>query len=114
MHLHSPKPGNFVKHARKCRTCLRISNGKNNFQSSKKNSRHFTCESTHLIYLVRYDLCSMDNLGQTTQSMRKRHLGHRGEILSGADGLRKHLLSHGQNSNLKDDKIKGVQNSNFV
>ena len=77
-------------------------------------ARHFTFKSTHLIYLVRYDLCSMVNLGQTTQSMIKMHLVHRAEILSGADGLRKHLLSHGQNSNLKDDKIKGLQNSNFV
>ena len=47
----------------------------------------------------------MDYIGQTTQSMRKRHLGHRAEIRSGADGLGKRFLSHSQNSNLKDDKI---------
>ena len=87
-----------------------MTDGKDRFQSSKtkreyKISRHYTCESTHLIYLVRCDLCSMDYIGQTTQSMRKRHLGHRAEIRSGADGLGKHFLSHSQNSNLKDDKI---------
>ena len=47
----------------------------------------------------------MDYIGQTTQSMRKRHLVHRAEIRSGADGLGKHFLSHNQNSNLKDNKI---------
>ena len=36
--------------------------------------------------------------------MRKRHLGHRSEIRSGADGLGKHFLSHGLNLNLKDEE----------
>ena len=47
----------------------------------------------------------MDYVGQTTQTMRKRHLGHRGEIRSGADGLGRHFLDkHGQGLNLKDDR----------
>ena len=68
----------------------------NKFQSSEtkrayKISRNYTCESTDFIYFVRCDLCSMDYIGQTTQSMKKRHLGHRAEIRSGADGLGKHF-----------------------
>ena len=47
----------------------------------------------------------MDYIGQTTQTMRRRHLGHRSEIRSGADGLGKHFLSHGQNLNLKNERI---------
>ena len=105
-----PPPGNFVKHERNCVTCLRIKDGKKEFSSSvtKRNykiTRHYTCESTHLVYLARCSLCSMDYIGQTTQTMRRRHLGHRGEIRSGSDGLGKHFLSHGQNLDLKNERI---------
>ena len=55
--------------------------------------------------MVRCSLCNVDYVGQTTQTMRKRHLGHRGEIRSGADGLGKHFLSHGNNLNLKNENI---------
>ena len=87
-----------------------MTNGKTEFQSSKtkrkyKITRHYTCESTHLVYLARCRLCNVDYIGQTTQSMRQRHLGHRAEIRSGADGLGKHFLSHGQNLNLKKEEI---------
>ena len=37
--------------------------------------------------------------------MRARHLGHRVEIRSGADGLGQHFLQHGQGFNLKDEII---------
>jgi hypothetical protein len=47
----------------------------------------------------------MDYIGQTTQTMRRRHLGRQGEIRSGSDGLGKHLLSHGQNFELKNERI---------
>ena len=50
-------------------------------------------------------LCNIDYVGQTIQSMRERHWGHRSEIRSGADGLGRHFLSHGENLNLKNEKI---------
>ena len=87
-----------------------MEDGKVEFKSSKtkrnyKITRHYTCESSHLVYLAHCSLCQMDYIGQTTQTMRKRHLGHRAEIRSGADGLGKHFLSHGLNLNLKNDMI---------
>ena len=102
-------PGNFKLHNKNCVTCTRMEDGKKAFTSSRTNreykiTRHYTCESSHLVYLVKCDLCKMDYVGQTTQTMRKRHLGHRGEIRSGADGLGRHFLDkHGQGLNLKDD-----------
>ena len=44
-------------------------------------------------------------MGQTIQSMRERHWGHRSEIRSGADGLGRHFFNHGENWNLKNEKI---------
>ena len=38
--------------------------------------------------------------------MRARHLGHRSEIRSGADGIGRHFLdNHGQGLNLKNEDI---------
>ena len=38
--------------------------------------------------------------------MRARHLGHRAEIRSGADGLGRHFLEkHGQGLNLKNEEV---------
>ena len=57
---------------------------------------HYTCQNqTHLVYLVKCRLCNVNYVGQTTQTMRKRHLGHRGEIRAGADGLGRHFKEHG-------------------
>ena len=48
----------------------------------------------------------MDYIGQSTRSMRARHLGQRGEIRSGADGLGRHFLeNHGQGVNLKNENV---------
>ena len=105
-----PPPGNFKLHNKNCVTCLRIDDEKTKFTSSRtgrayKITRHYTCESSHVIYLARCCLCNVDYVGQTTQTMRKRHLGHRAEIRAGADGLGEHFLSkHGVGKNLKDDK----------
>ena len=76
-HPHPP-PGNYKKHSKNCKACLRMTEGKVEFSSSKtqrnyKIKRHYTCESTHLVYLVRCRLCNVDYVGQTTQSMRERH-----------------------------------------
>ena len=68
-----------------------MEDGKTKFRSSNtgreyKITRHYTCESTNIVYLAKCCLCSVDYIGQSTRSMRARHLGHRGEIRSGADG----------------------------
>ena len=71
-----------------------------------KIKRHYTCESTHIVYLAHCTLCRIDYIGQSTRSMRARHLGHRSEIRSGADGLGRHFLdNHGQGLNLKSEEI---------
>ena len=41
------------------------------FKSSRTNreyeiTRHYTCESSHLVYLLKCDLCQKDYVGQTT------------------------------------------------
>ena len=106
-----PPPGNFKLHSKNCVTCLRIENEKTSFTSSKtgrqyKITRHYTCESTHVIYLAQCTLCNVDYIGQTTRQMRKRHLGHRAEVRAGVDGLGEHFLNtHGVGLNLKDDRI---------
>ena len=58
-------------------TCTRMEDGKKAFKSSRTNreykiTRHYTCESSHLVYLVKCDLCKMDYVGQTTQTMRSQ------------------------------------------
>ena len=109
LHALPRPPGNFKLHSKNCKACSRMEDGKTSFRSSRTDreyriSRHYTCESTHLVYLVRCDLCNMDYVGQTTNTMKRRHLGHRSEIRSGADGVGRHFLeNHGQGLNLKDE-----------
>ena len=88
---------------------LELRMGKKSWRSSRTGREYrisllYTCESTHLVYLVRCDLCNMDYVGQTTNTMRRRHLGHRSEIRSGADGVGRHFLeNHGQGLNLREE-----------
>ena len=108
--LPAPSPGNFKLHQKNCVTCRRMEDGKTKYRSAKtgreyKITRHYTCESTHILYLAHCGLCDMDYIGQSTRSMRARHLGHRGEVRSGADGLGRHFLEHGNGSDLKLDHI---------
>ena len=104
-------PGNFRLHSRNCVTCKRMEDGRVRYKSAKtgreyKITRHYTCESTHIVYLAKCLLCNVDYIGQSTRSMRARHLGHRSEIRSGADGLGRHFLEqHGQGLNLKNSDI---------
>jgi hypothetical protein len=104
-------PGNYKLHNKNCVTCRRMEDGKVKYKSAKtgreyKISRHYTCENTHIVYLAKCLLCSVDYIGQSTRTMRARHLGHRAEIRSGADGLGKHFLEqHGQGFNLKNDEL---------
>ena len=45
-------------------------------------------------------------MGQSTRTMRARHIGHRSEIRTGADGLERHFLEkHGQSINLKNENL---------
>ena len=106
-----PHPGNFVLHSKNCVTCRRLEDEKTKYKSAKtgrkyKISRHYTCESTFVLYLVHCSLCQVDYIGQTIRSMRARHLGHRSEIRSGADGLGRHFLDkHGQGIDLKQETV---------
>jgi hypothetical protein len=82
-----------------------MTDGRTKFSKFKNKKGIQNFKTPHIIYLVHCDLGILDYTSQTTQFMRKRPLGHKAEILSGADGLGKHLLRHSQYSNLKDDKI---------
>ena len=87
-----------------------MEDGKTMYRSAKTNreykiKRHYTCEKTHILYLAHCSLCNMDYVGQSTRSMRARHLGHRGEIWSWAEGLGRHFLAHGQGFDLKSDEV---------
>ena len=106
-----PPPGNYKLHSRNCVTCSRMEDGKTEYVSAKTGrtyqiKRHYTCQNqTHLVYLVRCRLCNINYVGQTTRTMRQRHLGHRSEIRSGADGLGRHFRDHGKDLNLKNENI---------
>ena len=84
---------------------------KNKFTSAKTKceyriNRHYTCENTHIIYLGHCTLCNIDYIGQSIRSLRARHIGHRSEIRTGADGIGRHFLEkHGQGLDLKNEKI---------
>ena len=106
-----PPPGNFKLHNENCVTCKRMEDGKTSFRSSKTGreyniTRHYTCESSCIIYIAHCSLCQQDYVGQSTRTMRARHIGHRSEIRTGADGLGRHFLEkHGQGINLKNENL---------
>ena len=106
-----PPPGNYRLHNKNCVTCLRMEDGKTEYQSAKtgrtyKIRRHYTCQNqTHLVYLVRCGFCNANYVGQTIQTMRKRHLGHRAEIRAGSDGLGRHFKELGVGLNLKNEEV---------
>ena len=108
---HLPPAGNYKLHSKNCVTCRRMTDGKREYCSEKtgrtyKIQRHYTCEShTHIIYLVKCRLCNVNYVGQSTRTMRQRHLGHRAEIRSGADGLGKHFRDHGAGLDLKNETV---------
>ena len=85
--------------------------GKKEYKSAKtgktyKIRRHYTCENhTHLVYLVRCVICNINYIGQTTQNMKQRHIGHRSEIRRGYDAVGRHFKQHGESLDLKNDKI---------
>ena len=88
-----------------------MEDGRTQYSSAKTGrtyqvKRHYTCENhTHIVYLVKCRLCNVNYVGQTTKTMRQRHLGHRSEIRSGADGLGRHFKNHGAGLDLKNEKV---------
>ena len=108
---HRP-PGNFKLHNSRCMACKRMSNEKNEFHSTKtgrkyKISRHYTCQSQFIVYLVTCLFCETrpQYTGQTTKTMAKRHLGHRGEINRGEIGLGEHFHKHMVENNWDIDQV---------
>ena len=96
-----PKPpGNFQYHdAKKCVCCSRMEDGLKKVKVSKTGreyqiKRHYTCLSTHVVYLATCGLCHSQYVGQTTMEMRKRHYGHRDEIKRQSDGIGEHFHHH--------------------
>ena len=62
-----PLPGNFKLHNKNCVTCLRIDDEKTKFTSSRtgrayKITRHYICESSHVIYLAWCCLSDIDDI----------------------------------------------------
>ena len=94
-----PPVGNFKFHNNRCMCCNRMDNGKTSLVSSKtkreyKVKRHYTCQSTYCVYVLTCKLCSAQYTGQTTQSVQKRHYGHRGEVKRGEEGMGLHFYNH--------------------
>ena len=95
---HRP-PGNFRFHDKNCVTCKRMTDGRTQYSSSKTSrqyniSRHYTCKSRYIVYLVTCTLCQKQYCGQTRRSMAERHRNHRSEVKTAADGLGAHFHQH--------------------
>ena len=94
-------PGNFRFHNKNCVTCKRMTDGQSSYTSSKTSrqytiTRHYTCQSRWLVYLVTCTLCPdrKQYIGQTIRSLAERHRNHRTEIRTAADGLGEHFHGH--------------------
>ena len=86
----TPPAGNFKLHNNRCKLCERMADNKQEWKSNKtgrsyKISRHYTCATSHCIYLVDCKKCQAQYIGQTRQSMSKRHYRHRQEVKVGID-----------------------------
>ena len=107
-----PPPGNFKLHNSKCMVCKRMEDGRKKFSSSKTGrqytiSRHYTCQSKYIVYLITCLLC--DNkpqyVGQSIQKMSKRHYGHRNEMKKGNGGMGEHFQKHMKEKNWDVDQM---------
>ena len=101
--------GNFKLHNTRCMCCSRMENEKTEYQSTKTGrkyriKRHYTCQTTHCVYLVTCGLCQSQYTGQTTRSMRERHYGHRSEVKRCEEGLGAHFHQHAQHLNIDVNK----------
>ena len=82
---NSQMAGNFKFHQKRCMSCDRMENGKNNLLSTKtkreyKLKRHYTCQSIFCIYVLTCEICQAQYTGQTIQTVQKRHYGHISEV----------------------------------
>ena len=92
-------------HLRKCKCCDRIGEGITNWKSNKtgrqyKIRRHYTCQTRYCIYLASCLICPAQYIGQTTNTMQKRHYGHRTEVKQAADGIGEHFFNHAKDLGL--------------
>ena len=78
-----------------------MTDGQSSYTSSKTSrqysiTRHYTCQSRWLVYLVTCTLCPdrKQYVGQTIRSLAERHRNHRSEIRTAADGLGAHFHAH--------------------
>ena len=91
--------GNLKFHNNRCMCCNKMENGKTSLVSSKtkrefKVKIHYTCQSTYCVYVLTCKLCSAQYTGQTTQSVQKRHYGHRGDVKRGDEDMGLHFYNH--------------------
>ena len=56
---------------------------------------HLTCKSTYVVYLITCQACSAQYTGKTTETMHKRHSGHRREIEDQSTPLGRHFAMCG-------------------
>ena len=76
-----------------------MTDGQVNYTSTKTArqytiNRHYTCQSSYVIYLITCALCKKQYVGQTRRLMCQRHRNHRSEVKSAADGVGEHFHSH--------------------
>ena len=111
--------GNFKLHDKRCMCSERMVDGKTELLSTKtkreyKIKRHYTCQSTWCIYVLTCKICMAQYTGQTTQTMQKRHYGHRSEIKRCEEGMGAHFYNHAADMGLNltsqmDDIMKFCQ-----
>ena len=89
-----------------------MKNERKKFRSSKTGreyaiSRHYTCQSKYIVYLITCLLCEKNPqyVGQSIQTMAQRHYGHRTEIKKGECGMGEHFLKHMTDNNWDTDKV---------
>jgi len=88
-------PGNQKCDNEDCVCCAWMIEGPQ-FRSTATNKQYrfmpsVTCRDTSLIYLVTCRKCRKQYVGQTSQSLRERHYGHRREIDTSSSPLGKHF-----------------------
>ena len=97
---------------RKCETCPRLKEG-NSFTSTftkrtYKMWNRFDCYSCYIVYLITCNKCNVQYVGKSTQTMMKRHGGHRNEITGLLSPLGRHFARSGK-ANLSLQIIAGVK-----
>ena len=116
-----PPPGNYRHHdPARCVCCARMEDDQKKVKITKTGreymvKRHYTCLSTHVVYLVTCHICNSQYVGQTTKEMRRRHYGHRDEVKRASDGVGEHFNLHAVELglDLKSSKDMEVLMKNF-